>query len=107
LLSGQEEDGGFGGDPYRKWTGAHWRLVAMAELDAPADDPRVATGAGSAPAPTTPSDRRRRGRAMSRVEERPATGDEAGRKFEVRCQTQRFPERRRIGLAPSAAPSQG
>lgn len=42
LLSGQEKDGGFGGDPYRKWTGTHWRLVALAEFDAPADDPRVA-----------------------------------------------------------------
>jgi hypothetical protein len=45
LLSGQQEDGGFGGDPYRKWTGAHWRLVALAELEAPADDPRVAAAA--------------------------------------------------------------
>jgi hypothetical protein len=42
LLAGQQEDGGFGGDPYRKWTGAHWRLVALAELAAPASDPRVA-----------------------------------------------------------------
>jgi hypothetical protein len=42
LLSGQVKDGGFGGDPYRKWTGAHWRLVALAELEAPADDARVA-----------------------------------------------------------------
>ena len=25
LLSGQEPDGGFGGHPYKKWTGAHWR----------------------------------------------------------------------------------
>src|SRR6476620_3104898 len=45
LLSGQQEDGGFGDDPYRKWTGAHWRLVALAELEAPADDPRVAATA--------------------------------------------------------------
>lgn len=42
LLSGQDKDGGFGDDPYRKWTGAHWRLVALAELEAPADDARVA-----------------------------------------------------------------
>jgi hypothetical protein len=42
LLSGQQEDGGFGGSPYRKWTGAHWRLASLAELDAPVDDPRVA-----------------------------------------------------------------
>src|SRR5690242_1949296 len=45
LLSGQERDGGFGGDPYRKWTGTHWRLVALAELDAPAEDSRVAAAA--------------------------------------------------------------
>lgn len=42
LLSGQGEHGGFGGDPYRKWTGAHWRLVALAALDVSGDDPRVA-----------------------------------------------------------------
>jgi len=45
LLAGQHDDGGFGGDPYRKWTGAHWRLVALAELRAPADDPRVGAAA--------------------------------------------------------------
>jgi len=36
---------GFGKDPYRKWTGAHWRLVSLAELAVPADDPRVAAAA--------------------------------------------------------------
>lgn len=45
LLAGQHEDGGFGGDPYRKWTGAHWRLVSLAALAAPASDPRVAAAA--------------------------------------------------------------
>lgn len=45
LLAGQHENGGFGGDPYRKWTGAHWRLVSLAELAAPASDPRVAAAA--------------------------------------------------------------
>ena len=45
LLAGQQEDGGFGGDPYRKWTGAHWRLVSLAELDVPATDARVAAAA--------------------------------------------------------------
>ncbi len=39
LLAGQHEDGGFGGDPYRKWTGAHWRLVSLAELAAPRERP--------------------------------------------------------------------
>ena len=28
LLSGQQPGGGFGVHPYRKWTGAHWRLVS-------------------------------------------------------------------------------
>ena len=41
LLSGQQPDGGFGVHPYRKWTGAHWRLVSLAELAAPAGEPRV------------------------------------------------------------------
>jgi hypothetical protein len=45
LLAGQHEDGGFGHDPYRKWTGAHWRLVSLAELAAPASDPHVAAAA--------------------------------------------------------------
>lgn len=41
LLSGQASDGGFGKDPYRKWTGAHWRLVSLVELAIPAADPRA------------------------------------------------------------------
>jgi hypothetical protein len=41
LLSGQESDGGFGGHPYRKWTGAHWRLVSLVELAVPAGEPRA------------------------------------------------------------------
>jgi hypothetical protein len=36
LLAGQQPDGGFGVHPYRKWTGAHWRLVSLVELAAPA-----------------------------------------------------------------------
>jgi hypothetical protein len=41
LLGGQEPDGSFGVHPYRKWSGAHWRLVTLVELEAPGDDPRV------------------------------------------------------------------
>src|SRR5712691_10988607 len=45
LLSGQRADGGFGVHPYRKWTGAHWRLVSLAELAVPPGEPRaVAAG---------------------------------------------------------------
>jgi hypothetical protein len=37
LLRGQRRDGGFGVHPYAKWSGAHWRLVSLVELEAPAD----------------------------------------------------------------------
>ncbi len=36
LLAGQDRDGGFGGHPYRKWTGAHWRLASLVDLGIPA-----------------------------------------------------------------------
>jgi hypothetical protein len=45
LLSGQRADGGFGVRPYRKWTGAHWRLVSMVELAMPAGEPRAVAAA--------------------------------------------------------------
>jgi hypothetical protein len=38
LLRGQRRDGGFGVHPYAKWSGAHWRLVSLVELEAPADE---------------------------------------------------------------------
>ena len=41
LLDGQQPDGGFGGHPYNKWVGAHWRLVSLAELGVPAGEPRA------------------------------------------------------------------
>ena len=41
LLSGQRPDGGFGIHPYRKWTGAHWRLVSLVELEVPLGEPRA------------------------------------------------------------------
>jgi hypothetical protein len=46
LLSGQRGDGGFGVHPYRKWTGAHWRLVSLVELAVPPGEPRAAAAAG-------------------------------------------------------------
>jgi len=33
--------GGFGVHPYKKWDGAHWRLVSLVELGIPSDDPRA------------------------------------------------------------------
>lgn len=41
LLAGQQPDGGFGGHPYNKWVGAHWRLVSLVELGIPAGEPRA------------------------------------------------------------------
>jgi hypothetical protein len=46
LLSGQRPGGGFGVHPYRKWTGAHWRLVSLAELAIPPGEPRAVAAAG-------------------------------------------------------------
>ena len=45
LLSGQEPDGGFGGHPYKKWTGAHWRLVSLVELGVPSGNPQALAAA--------------------------------------------------------------
>jgi hypothetical protein len=38
LLRGQRRDGSFGVPAYKKWVGAHWRLVALAELAYPCDE---------------------------------------------------------------------
>jgi hypothetical protein len=38
LLEGQRPDGGFGVDPYSKWSGGHWRLVSLVELAVPPDE---------------------------------------------------------------------
>jgi len=45
LLAGQLPDCGFGGHPYKKWTGAHWRLVSLVELEVPAGEPRAVAAA--------------------------------------------------------------
>lgn len=45
LLDGQQPDGGFGGHPYNKWVGAHWRLVSLVELGIPAGEPRAVAAA--------------------------------------------------------------
>jgi hypothetical protein len=45
LLSGQQRDGGFGVHPYKKWSGAHWRLVSLVELAVPPGEPRAVAAA--------------------------------------------------------------
>lgn len=48
LLSGQQPDGSFGVHPYRKWTGAHWRLVSLIDLGITAmDAPSLPDAAGT------------------------------------------------------------
>lgn len=48
LLAGQQADGSFGVHPYRKWTGAHWRLVSLADLGVTtADAPSMRQAAGT------------------------------------------------------------
>jgi hypothetical protein len=47
LLAGQQPDGGFGVAPYSKWGGAHWRLVSLVELAAPAGEPRLQAAAST------------------------------------------------------------
>lgn len=37
--------GGFGVHPYKKWDGAHWRLVSLVELGLPPGEPRALTSA--------------------------------------------------------------
>lgn len=47
LMAGQQPDGSFGGHPYKKWTGAHWRLVSLVELAAPPGEPRLIAAANT------------------------------------------------------------
>lgn len=47
LLRGQRADGGFGVHPYVKWSGAHWRLVSVVELEIPRGEPRAVAAAGT------------------------------------------------------------
>jgi hypothetical protein len=47
LLRGQKRDGGFGVHPYKKWSGAHWRLVSLVELAVPPGEPRAVVAAGT------------------------------------------------------------
>lgn len=45
LFAGQQEDGSFGVHPYKKWNGAHWRLVSLIELGIPEGEPRATRAA--------------------------------------------------------------
>ena len=59
LFAGQRRDGGFGGHPYKKWTGAHWRLISLVELAVPPGEPRAVAAAETVLAWLTSPGRRR------------------------------------------------
>jgi hypothetical protein len=59
LVAGRQPDGGFGGHPYKKWTGAHWRLVSLVELAAPAGERRLLAAAETVLAWLTSAEHRR------------------------------------------------
>ena len=58
LLAGQQADGGFGVPFYRKWTGAHWRLVSLVALEIPALEPRAVAAAQTVLTALSPTRRR-------------------------------------------------
>src|SRR4029450_5449506 len=60
LLAGQQSDGGFGAHPYRKWTGAHWRLGSLGGFAAPAGEPRPQAAARPVPGCRTARSHRER-----------------------------------------------
>lgn len=46
LLAGRQADGTWPGNPYRKWTGGHWRLVSLVEIGVPPGHPDACAAAG-------------------------------------------------------------
>lgn len=64
LLGGQRPDGGFGVPAYAKWSGTHWRLIALVELAVPVDD-RIRAAAEHELAWIGSSSRLRRARAAA------------------------------------------
>ncbi len=57
--------GGFGVHPYKKWDGAHWRLVSLAELGLPPGEPRAHTSADQVLTWLTSDDHRSRIKKIS------------------------------------------
>ncbi len=88
LLAGQEPDGGFGVHPYKKWTGAHWRLVSLVELGISADEPRARAAADQVLGWLTGNSHRRRVQRINGLTRRCASQE--GNALAVCC---------RLGLA--------
>jgi hypothetical protein len=78
LLQGQRQDGGFGVHPYRKWTGAFWRLVSLVELAVPPRHPPALAAAGQVLAWLTSPEHRRTVRVVDGLVRRHATQEGYG-----------------------------
>jgi hypothetical protein len=83
LLAGQQPDGGFGVGPYTKWTGAHWRLVSLVELAAPAGEPRLEAAASTVLDWLTSRSHRRRAQVVDGLTRRCASQE--GNALAVAC----------------------
>jgi hypothetical protein len=88
LLDNQQPDGGFGGHPYNKWGGAHWRLVSLVELGIPAGEPRALAAAETVLAWLTGTGHRRTVKMINGLARR--CGSQEGNALAVAC---------RLGLA--------
>lgn len=62
--------GSFGDHPYKKWNGAHWRLVSLVELGIPANTRRAHTAADQVLTWLTSDDHRGRMRNLQRIDGR-------------------------------------
>lgn len=83
LLQGQQPDGGFGGHPYNKWGGAHWRLVSLVELGIPAEEPRAMAAVKTALAWLTGDSHRRNVPVIEGLARR--CGSQEGNALAVAC----------------------
>ena len=97
LLAGQHADGGFGVHPYRKWTGAHWRLISLVELAIPPLEPRAVAATGQVLAYLAQGRPARRGDRRACPPSRLGRGKRAGRLLPAR------PGRRPAGALPRRA----
>ena len=101
LLSGQQPDGGFDGHPYKKWTGAHWRLVSLVELGVPVGNRRALAAAETVLAWLTSEGHRRGVRVINGLARRCASQE--GNALAVCCRLGMAGDSRVEGLARSLA----
>ena len=99
LLAGQRADGGFGVHPYRKWTGAHWRLVSLTELAVPSGEPHAVAAVHTVLDWLTSDSHRRAIRAVDGLTRR--CGSQEGNALAVACRFGLAHDPRTVELARS------